>query len=52
MRNFAKIRKFILFGTKCQNLGIWAQNFQKPMLDLKLAPSEYGTGKISLRLES
>ena len=40
MRNFAKIRKLILFGPKCENLGIWAQNFRKIMSDLKLASSK------------
>ena len=28
MRNFVKIRMFILFGPKCSNLGIWAQNLK------------------------
>ena len=37
MRNFAKDRNLILFGPKCPNLGIWAQNFQKPMSDKKSA---------------
>ena len=40
MRNFAKIRKLILFGSKCTNLGIWARNFRKPMSGLKSAPSK------------
>ena len=40
MQNFIKIGKLILFGPKCPNLGIWARNFQKPMTDLKLAPSK------------
>lgn len=34
-----KITKFILFGPKCVNLGIWAANFQKQKSNLKLAPS-------------
>ena len=29
MQNYVKIRKFILFGPKCPNLGIWAQNLKK-----------------------
>ena len=49
MRNFAKIRKLILFGPKYPNLGIWAQNFPKPMSELELAPSKYDTYKISLK---
>ena len=28
MQNFVKIRKLILFGPKCQNLGIWARNLK------------------------
>ena len=40
MRNLAKIKKLILFGPECPNLGIWAQNFRKPMSDLKSAHSE------------
>ena len=28
MQSFVKIRKLILFGQKCQNLGIWAQNLK------------------------
>ena len=52
MRNFIKIGRLILFGIKCQNLGIWAQNFRKPMLDLKSAHSKQGTSQILLRLES
>ena len=43
--DLAKIRKLILFGRKCPNLGIWAQKFQKPVSDLKSAPSEQGTTK-------
>ena len=27
--NFVKIRKLILFGPKCPNVSIWAQNFGK-----------------------
>ena len=27
MRNFAKIRKFIFFGPKCPDFGIWDQNY-------------------------
>ena len=26
-QSFLKIRKLILFGRKCQNLGNWTQNF-------------------------
>ena len=37
MQNFIKIRKLILFGPKCPNLGIWAKTFRKPMSDLKSA---------------
>ena len=40
MRNFVKIRKLILSGTKYQKLGIWAHNFEKKILDLKSAPSK------------
>ena len=40
MQNFIKIRKFILFGPKHPKLGIWARDFQKPMSDLKSAPSK------------
>ena len=40
MRNFIKNRKLTLFGQKCPNLGIWAQNLRKPMSDLTLAPSK------------
>ena len=41
MQNFAdKIRKLILFDLKCLNFGIWAQNFQKTMSDLKSGPSK------------
>ena len=28
MRNFVKIRKLILFVSKCRNLGIWARNLK------------------------
>ena len=28
MGNFVKIRSLILFGQKCPNLGIWAQNLK------------------------
>ena len=35
MRNFVKIKKLILFDSKCSCLGIWARNFRKPMSDLK-----------------
>ena len=52
-QNVAKIRKLILFDPKCPYLGIWAQNFQKPMSDLTSAHSKWGTSEISLiRLES
>ena len=37
MQNFAKIRKLILFDPKCLNLGIWTQNFRKPISDYKSA---------------
>ena len=37
-QNFAKIKKLIPFGSKCLNLGVWDQNFQKRMSDLKSAP--------------
>ena len=40
MRNFTKIRKLILFDSKCPNLGIWVRNFRKTMSDLKSAPSK------------
>ena len=43
MRNFAKIRKLILFGTECPNFGIWVQTFRKTMSDLKSAHSKKGT---------
>ena len=52
MRNFVKIKKLILFDSKCSCLGIWARNFRKPMSDLKWSHSKYGTCEISLRLES
>ena len=51
-QNFVKIRKLIIFGPKCPNLGIWAQNFQKQMANLKSAHSKKSTCEISLRLES
>ena len=52
-QNFAKIRKLIIFDPKCPYLGIWAQNFQIPMSDLKSAQSKYSAWKILLkRLES
>ena len=37
MQNFVKIRKLILFDPKCLNLGIWTQNFRKPISDYKSA---------------
>ena len=40
MRNFVKIRKLILSGTKCPKLGIWAHNFEKQIPDLKSTPSK------------
>ena len=46
MRNSAKIRKFILFGSKCPNLNVWTRNFRKSISDLKSAPSKLGMGKI------
>ena len=49
MRNFVKIRKLILSGTKCPKLGIWAHNFGKQILDLKSAPSKQPTCYILLK---
>ena len=49
MRNFAKIRKLILFGPKCPNMDIWPLNFQKTMSDFKSAPSKKSSGKTSLK---
>ena len=43
---------YIFFGPKRQILGIWAQNFQKRMFDLKSPLSKQNTGKISLRIAS
>lgn len=40
IKNFAKIRKLTLFGPKSPKMGIWAQNFTKPMSDFKSAPSK------------
>ena len=48
MRNFVKIKELILFGPKCpkafglkafkksQTFGIWAQNFQRQMINFKI----------------
>ena len=38
MGNFLKIRKLILFDAECLKSGIWAQNFEKKISDLKSAP--------------
>ena len=35
LRNVVKIRKLLLFDTKCPYLGIGARNFQKSISDLK-----------------
>ena len=48
-QNFVKIRKLILFGQKCPNLGTWVKNFGKQMTDLKSAPSKYVTSKMPLK---
>ena len=51
----ARIRKLILFGPKCPNLGIWDQNFQKKKkkkVNLKSAHPNQVICKMSLRLES
>ena len=50
MRNFVKIRKLVIFSTKCLKLGICAQNFGKQVQDLKSSTSEQGTCEIFLRL--
>ena len=43
MRNFVKIRKLILSGTKCPKLGICAHNFGKQTSDLKSASLKWPT---------
>ena len=34
-QNFVMVRKLILFAPKCPNLRMWAQNFRKPVSNLK-----------------
>ena len=36
-QNFVIIGKLIVFGPKCPNLGIYGQNFRKPVSNLKSA---------------
>ena len=40
IKSFAKIRKLTIFDPKSPKMGIWAQNFTKPMSDFKSAPSK------------
>ena len=42
-----KIRNLILFDRKCPNSGIWAQNFQKTILNFKAGLSKQGADKIT-----
>ena len=47
-QSFGKIRKSILLDPNFQSMGIWAQNFPKPMSDLKLSPSKYNFEFVSV----
>ena len=51
-QSFIRITKIILFGPKCSNMGIWAQDFREQMSDSKSVPWKQGACESFLRLES